>query len=551
MFQLLFICVVCIVCTACAGVPQQVEMPKLIVVISYDQFRGDFPEKWGNTWGTKGFNRLANEGAYFANCLYNHANNMTGPGHAVMLTGVYPAKNGIVSNDFFDRDAQRVVNCVEDTAHRVFGAATADGISPKNLVVPTVGDVLREHSLTSKVIGISVKDRGAVLMAGHKANLALWIDAEVGGFTTSAYYASALPQWVAAWHEKKLIQSAAGKVWQQALPDNRYTAADTLAWEGRFPGGDNAFPHEIPNNEKAKNFLYSFLLSPWAIEAEFDLAKTAIEAEHLGSDAATDVLCISVSTTDYVGHLFGPDSREMQDIYCHADRILGEFIDVLDDRVGRENYVLVVTSDHGVAPIPESLLADKIRPKIDAGRLRSIDVIDAVETYLEQTFPVGNGAKWVRELVPPSLFLNDSTAAAAGVEKRILVDSLCAFLLRYEGVGIAIAYHELASVGKLNGVSADMEARIRNNFFPSRVGDVVMYPKMYWIWGSTPATHGMPYDYDRHVPLYIAGGGIAFSRESTTAPVQPTDIAPTLARILHIPLHNADGKVLPYRVEKK
>lgn len=550
--RVLFLFVAFIARVGCAEAQDLVQPKKLVVVLSYDQFRGDFPQKWEHTWGSRGFRRVATEGAYFPHCYYNHANNMTGPGHAVLLTGMYPAKTGIVSNDFFDRELQRRLNCVEDMAVTVIGVSKpTTGISPVNLAVPTIGDLLREQSPTSKVIAISGKDRGAVLMGGHKANLALWLEPDAGGFTSSTYYVPALPQWVAAWHKQNAIALAAGKVWRQALPDSSYTVSDTLAWEGRFPDGDNAFPHTVPNYDNANNFWYGFLLSPWAIEAEFSLARAALEAEQLGSDDAIDILCISVSTTDYVGHLFGPDSREMQDIYYHADRILGDFIDTLDTRVGRKNYVLVITSDHGVAPIPESLLADNIRPRFDAGRLRGIDVLDAAEVYLDKTFPTGSGAKWVREFVASSLFLNDSAVAASGVEKNVIADSLCAFLVRYEGIGIAIARHRLAMDAPLQSVPSEIERRVRNDFFPSRIGDILLYPKMYWISGSTPATHGTPYDYDRHVPLYVFGGGIAFPSESTAALTEPADIAPTLARILDVPLHNTDGKVLPYRVETK
>jgi predicted AlkP superfamily pyrophosphatase or phosphodiesterase len=528
--------------SASAGLPQSAQKPKLVVVISYDQFRGDYPARFADVWGPKGFRRLASEGAYAPHCLYNHASNMTGPGHATLLTGVYPAKSGIVSNEFYDRTEQRTLNCVEDSSTRTFGVAAANGgISPRNLVAPTIGDLLREKTPASRVIGISMKDRGGVLMAGHKANLVAWFEPGVRGFTTSAFYADTLPAWLTNWNARGIISSAAGKVWRQALPDDKYTMSDSLGWEGKFPGGGRTFPYTLPASDTSAAFGYGFLLSPFAIEAEFDLARTAIEAEQLGGHNTTDLLCISVSTTDYVGHLFGPDSREVQDIYYHADRILGDFVDYLDGRIGREHYVLVVCADHGVAPVPEMLLADTRRAKIDAGRVRGIELLEGVDRKLEQAFPTKHSVKWIEAFEPPSLFLNDRAVAASGVARDIIIDSLCVFVRQHTGIGPVIASRDLAA----NRIPANFDpalfALIRNDYYPDRTGDVMLYPREYWIWGSTPATHGMPYEYDRSVPLYFFGGGIHIPAERLARPTAPADIAPTLARLLDLPLRNTDG----------
>lgn len=528
--------------SSCSAVPQGENKPKLVVVISYDQFRGDYPTRFADVWGTKGFQRLAAEGSYAPHCMYNHASNMTGPGHATLLTGVYPAKSGIVSNEFYDRTERRTLNCVGDSLVRTFGVAGANGgISPRNLVAPTIGDLLREKTPASKVIGISVKDRGGVLMAGHKANLVAWLEPSGKGFTTSTFYAAALPEWLVSWNAKGMIASAAGKVWRQALPDNKYTMSDSLPWEGKFPGGGRSFPHALPAQDTAASFAYSFLLSPFAIEAEFDLARTALEAEQLGRDNDPDLLCISVSTTDYVGHLFGPDSREVQDIYYHADRILGDFVDYLDSRIGRENYVLVVCADHGVTPVPEMLLADSLRTPIDAGRVRAIELLEAVESKLEHAFPVDHPVKWIEAFEPPSLFLNDKVVEASGVARNVIIDSLCGFVRQHKGIGPVVAGRDLAAGRVPEGFEPTLFALIRNDYYPDRTGDVVLYPRPYWIWGSVPATHGMPYDCDRSVPLYFVGGGVHIPAERLAQPVAPADIAPTLARLLDLPLQNTDG----------
>ncbi len=540
-----FFCLVLALALAgCAGLPAQQSRPRLVVVVSYDQFRGDYPDRWSALWGDRGFNRIAREGISFPYCYFDHADNKTGPGHAVQLTGVYPAKSGIVSNDFFDREAGRSFNCVEDTTALVLGAPGAKyGVSPRLLQTPTLGDHLRDQFPEAKVIGISIKDRAAVLMTGHRANLALWVEPQAGGFTTSSYYAASLPEWVGAWQQRGVAASCGGTTWKQAFPDERYTVSDNLPWEGKYPGGDRSFPHAIPAFDSTDRFWYPFILSPCSIETEFNLAAEAIRSEKLGADAIPDLLCISVSGTDYIGHLFGPDSREAQDIYYHADRVLGEFIDYIDREVGRENYVLVITSDHGVAPVPEMLLADSVRARVDAGRIRSIDLLGDIDEYLQATFPIGDSLKWIRAFDPPSLFLHDAAIAASGVSKPVVIDSLRTFLLGQPGIGIVVADWEMRQ-GRPSETPEEWYKLIRNDWYPSRSGDLLIYPRPYWVFGPAPANHGTPYDYDRHVPLMILGA-LPNTSDTRDLRTSPADIAPTLARLLGIDMPNTDGVPLP------
>ncbi len=533
-----------LVVAGCSSLPAQQSRPRLVIVISYDQFRGNYPDRWNTLWGERGFNRVAREGIAFPHCYFEHADNKTGPGHAVHLTGVYPAKSGIVSNDFFDRDAGRSFNCVEDSTALILHVPKAKyGVSPRLLRVPTLGDHMREQFPGAKVIGISLKDRGAVLMAGHRANLALWMEPDAGGFTTSTYYTVSLPQWLVAWNQRGMIASAGGKHWEQALPDKEYAVSDKLLWEGKYPGGNRSFPHAIPSFDSTDTFWYPFILSPYSIEAEFDLAMEAIRSEKLGADATPDLLCISVSATDYIGHLFGPDSRETQDIYYHADRVLGEFIDAVDKTVGRENYVLVITSDHGVAPVPEMLLADSVRTRVDAGRIRSIDLLGDIDEYLQSAFPAGDSVQWIRAFNPPSLFLHDAAFAAAGVERPTVVDSLRAFLLRCPGIGIVVANREMQQ-GRATETPEDMYRLIRNDWYPPRSGDLLIYTRPYWVFGPAPANHGTPYDYDRHVPLMMLGV-VPETPALRERRVSPADIAPTLARLLGVDMPGTDGVALP------
>lgn len=532
-----------VLCAQCSVLFAQ-ERPRLLVVISYDQFRGDYPERWGALWGEHGFNRIAREGVVFPQCYFEHADNKTGPGHAVHLTGVYPAKHGIVSNDFFDREQGRRLNCVEDSSTRVLNVPSAKkGVSPRLLSAPTLGDYMRTVFPDAKVFGISIKDRGAVLMAGHRAQLALWVEPEAGGFTTSSYYTNELPAWLIAWQQRGVAASCSGTLWTQVFDDQQYAMADNLPWEGKFPGGDRAFPHAVPAFDSTEKFWYPFILSPCSIETEFKLAEETIRSEQLGIDTVPDLLCLSVSGTDYVGHVFGPDSREVQDVFFHADRILGNFIEYLDTAVGRRHYVLVVTSDHGVAPVPEMLLADSVRARVDAGRIRSIDLLNDIDEYVHAVFPIGDSVQWIRAFDPPSLFLRDDAVAASGVSKSVVVDSLRAFLLRQPGIGIVVSEREMQQ-GIAEKTPEEWYRLLRNDWYPQRCGDLLVYPRPYWLFGSTPANHGTPYEYDRHVPMMLLGVQ-PDSSSVVQRRVAPVDIAPTLARLLGISMPNTDGVALP------
>ncbi len=230
---------------ASATTPQK---PRLILVLSFDQMRGDFIDRWRSFWGKKGFNRLLSQGVHFTNCLNDHASNITAPGHAILMTGHYPYKTGIVSNDMYDRVLGREQYCVEDTAHQTFGIKKPrEWTSPVNLLVPTVGDMLKQVSPRSKVVGVSYKDRAAILMAGKNADAAFWFEAEAGGFTTSTYYGfSSLPEWLKNWRTNNDYTQYVGKVWNAEVSSTSYYTQDTCAWETKFPSGTTYFPHTMP-----------------------------------------------------------------------------------------------------------------------------------------------------------------------------------------------------------------------------------------------------------------------------------------------------------------
>lgn len=514
-------------------------VPKLIVVISYDQMRGDYPEKWEGLWGKKGFNRIRNEGVHYTQCYFDHATNMTCPGHSVLMTGCYPAKTGIVSNDFYDKDRGKMCYCTADSLYPVRGNFR-EGRSPLLMKMPTLGDYLMEQSPKSKVMGIGLKDRAGIVMSGKKAQTVLWFDEEIGEFGTSSYYTR--PAWLSEWNAQNSLKKYAGKAWN-TLISPAIGEVDSVRWEGNFPGGGKTFPHLIPADTADKSYTDAFLVSPYSVEYLFAAAREMIYREKLGKDNAPDILSIAVSTTDYVGHVFGPDSRELQELYLHIDRYLGEFIDYLDTKVGRDKYVLVITSDHGVGPIPEAV-REVGREKIDAGRLSKDKVKAKMNKYLQMFLPAGSQDDCIDRIELPSVFLNHQVLEKYHLNEDALLDSLVQFTRQLEGMNLAASTKKL-----LKARPADWDEAIwkmvKNDVYAARTGEMICYAKPYWIYGSNPATHGTPYDYDRHVPLMMLGNVI--KKRTSSATVSPADIAPTIGTMLGIRMLGIDGHAIDLR----
>lgn len=512
--------------------------PRLVVVVSFDQHRGDYFSSFRPHLGAGGFQRIAREGVVFDRCYYNHANNITGPGHAAILSGCYPWKTGIVGNDFCDARTGICGYCTDGIA----GVKSAH-----KLEVPTVGDALRAASPKSKVIGISLKDRASILMAGQHPTACVWYDHASGGWTTSAAYAK--PSWLTELRRTVDARSYAGAMWRTEIPDSAGGLPDDVLGEGSVPGTGNrrVFPYTISAGIGTDEFHSQIALSPFNMRMLFDAAILATKRERLGSDRTPDLLCIGVSTPDYVGHVYGPDSREVQELYVHADREIERLIDELDRRVGRSNYVLIITSDHGVGPIPEVIrqAAAPQHTAVDAGRLRGAEIKSLITAKLTQHFGTPLGGVWVDHIMPPSIYLRDS--AVAEHNRSEVIDTVVAELRRHPHLAIVATPASLLDGVVPPGVDSSTAAAVRRSMHRERSGDVVMYPKRYWIFGSNPATHGTPYDYDRWVPLMMLGYRI--TSDTPTAAVSPVDIAPTLARMLGIALPNVDGRQLPVTIK--
>ncbi len=510
--------------------------PRLVVVVSFDQHRGDYSQVFQRYIGRDGFNRIAREGAVFSRCYYRHANNITGPGHATLLTGCYPWKTGIVGNDFCDTRAGVCGYCADDRS----GTKSAS-----NLEVPTLGDLLRVASPQSKVIGISLKDRAGILMAGVKASACVWFDHQAGGWTTSSAFPR--PRWLADLRRTVDVRRYAGSVWRTEIPDSMSPAADDVAGEGTIPGNRDrhVFPYAVSAEPGTDTFHTQVALSPFSMQMLFEAARLILTRERLGRDATPDILCIGVSTPDYVGHVFGPDSREVQELYVYADREIARLISDLDRQVGRTNYVLVITSDHGVAPIPEIIrnAAEPQRATINAGRLRAAEIKLLINAKLTQHFGTPAGGDWVASIMPPSIYLRDSVIPDS--KRQEIIDTVVAALRRHPHLAIVATPKSLLDGVVPPGISAVMAQDVQRSMYIERSGHVVMYPKRYWIFGSNPATHGTPYDYDQWVPLMILGAGL--TTDTPAADVSPVDIAPTLGTMLGISMPEADGGRLPLR----
>ena len=519
--------------------------PALLVVVSFDQMRNDYLDRWSTFWTDRGFGRLLRDGRRYTESAYKHATTETGPGHAIIGTGSYPRRHGIVQNNFFDKRHHRSFYAVEDASSPVFGIETYEpgraalkGRSPRNLQMPTLGDWIKRRLTGSKSVSISSKDRAAICMGGHLADAVVWLNEDGPGFTTSTYYDSLAPVWLKSLDVPAWMAGYSGRTWNGFLPEASYLTADSMPGEGMFAGGSSAFPHVLPQFDPSapKDFVRAVNVTPFAAELTFEAAKTAVREFQLGTDTIPDILTFSISSTDYAGHLFGPDSRELLDVYLKCDTLLGDYIDFLDQTVGKNAWVMAVSSDHGVGMIPETAAAEGKR----AGRVEELDLAERIDTYLTETFPTRESVAWLDAAEFPNVFVNQASIDSARVSRERVVDSLAAFLMRQEDVALAFSGKKLIN-GTLD-IQSDIVDLAAMSAYPDRTGDVMVFLPPNYLYGSTPASHGTPYEYDRRVPLLFYGWRVASGNSSDAA--SPADIAPTLASYIGLELPNVDGQVL-------
>jgi arylsulfatase A-like enzyme len=496
--------------------------PRLAVVVVIDQFRYDYLSRFEDLFDPDGgaFLRFKREGAYFTNANYGHATTYTGPGHAHILTGGYACETGMVGNRWFDRASGKVVAIAGDPeSHFVGGPGDeGEGTSPKNMLTTTVGDELLLDG-RSKVVTIALKSRAAILLGG-KLGKAYWFNEKTGGFATSTYYAASLPPWVAAWNERKLADACVGKTWTPSVPESAFSRAseDDMPWEGDLFGLGRTFPHPIKNYEAA-------CMSPHGNDLELDFARAAIEAEKLGTHEGPDLLAVSLSANDEVGHTFGPMSREVVDMTARTDRQLGAFLRWVEARV--PGTLVVFTADHGASPIPEYMA----RCGVEAHRIKKKELQAAVEKELGARFGEG---KWVAGLEDPSVYLDEKLIAEQKLSRAEVEDAAARALERIPGIARCFTRTQLLR-GE-HGATA-IERSYELCFYPERSGDVLIVTKPYSFWGKYAEkdygdSHGSPYGYDTHVPLVFMGPGVRSGVVHES--VVMAGLAPTLATLLGV-----------------
>lgn len=521
----------------CANLPEPAPRPKLLVFLVVDGLPQRQVTGYRDQLAPDGLARFLDRGAWFADAHYGHAVTTTGAGHATVLTGAYPHRSGIIANEWRNPATGEREYCTGDTSASYIGHKTnpLDGTSPKNLKVETVGDVLKRVDARSKVIAISGKDRGAILPAG-KSGTAYMYMGQSGQFASSTYYMAAHPAWVNAFNGKKLADSYFQTQWTPLLPEAAYARSlpDDQKWYGprggKLPMVMGAAADAAPNPA----FYSQLLRSPFADALSLEFARAAIAGEGLGQDDAPDILAVSLSGHDYVNHDYSAESRLSHDHLLQLDRLLQAFFRDLDATVGKDNYIAMLTADHGFMPAPEYSAAQGQ----DSGRVNGGQTLGRLNAGLEQRFGPG---KWV-SFSGSSLLLDKKLVAQKQVDANALAEEARRLLLAEPGFAAAYTRRELQSGSR---AGAPYFGQMEKSWHREVSGDVQYVLKPYWMFGLSTATHGSPYAYDTQVPILVYGPKWV-KPARVDSRVEVVDIAPTLARWLGVPVPAAsEGKLLP------
>ena len=524
------------------------DKPRLIVVMAVDQLSYDYLIRFRDRFQDDGFFRLAErQAAWFTACHHRHGFTLTGPGHSVIMTGTYPYRTGIIDNEWFDQRARTKRYCVEDPAMPMVGAPYTKteylGVSPVNLLVPTVGDAWRDVTDgKGKVLGVTLKDRAAVMMSGMRPSGVYWFDVNTGKWVTSRYYRSELPRYMKEINAGDFVTSYAGKVWTPLYDASVYRPQhpDDSPFEGETDGVSRAFPHSLPT-ELSTKFFKQLLISPFGNELTMRVAQRVIEAEELGMDDVPDILNVGLSCNDYVGHNYGPYSLEVEDMTYRTDKLLSEFVRYLDERIGAGRWTMFLTADHGVTPIPEYIATQGLPGKRKPlGELAAF--VERLEVRLAARFgPPRTSQHFVEYMDANQLFLDrrafenlDAYIAARAVVRDFFLQSDCvAYVVTRDELIAGQAKAQLADEYQpFLARDSQILNLLQRSFHADRSGDVLYAHKPYQIQSTHPATHGSPWTMDSHVPLLVLGNGIKPGKFER--PTSPAAIASTVAKILGI-----------------
>jgi hypothetical protein len=480
--------------------------PRLIVLLVIDQMRADYLDRYRAEF-VGGFKRLLEGGAVFTEARIPYARTETAQGHALMLSGQPPSVTGIVSDVWYDRAAKAAIVATESTDHPLLDSGAVGG-SPEQMLVHTLGDVLKARDRRSMVLSVSWKRYAAILMGGQHPDAAFWFDSATGGFVTSSYYMTTYPYWAAACHNRDLTAPYFGQVW-----------LGHRLGEGAAPNGP---------------YRTALRASPFADAILLGCASALLEGSGVGTDDLVDVFAVSFSALDYVGHVYGPEAPESEDALRVVDRQLGVLLNTLDRRVGPNAYSLALVGDHGVALLPEHVIAQGA----EGGRLEPKAFRSAAVTALAMRFK--DADRLIASFEPPEFYLDYAEGQRRGISPVDLEEAVAAVARRQPGVAQAYTRSQILAAEGSNDPILHTVAR---SFYPARSGDVYVVVRPNFIfWRATGTTHGTPYDYDAHVPLIFYGRG--FRRAVVPTPVDMRDLAPTLARVAGIDMRGAPGHVL-------
>lgn len=517
----------------------QNEQPKLVIGIVVDQMCYEYLYRFYDKYSDGGFKRLMNEGTNSRTTHYNYVPTYTGPGHASIYTGTTPSNHGIVANDWYERSTDRSVNCVQDDDVSTVGSESKKGkFSPARLKVNTITDQFKMERPQSKVISMSIKNRGAILPGGHLSDGTYWFDMTTGDFVTSTFYTDQLPGWVSDFNAKDLPQKAVKQVWNTLLPIEQYTESgfDDSPYECLLDGKTKpVFPYNLPEMVTKDNQFDLFLHTPFSNTFLTDFAVQALNSEKLGRNGGTDMLCISYSSTDMIGHAFGPQSKEIQDTYLRLDKDLERLLNELDRTVGKGNYTLFLTADHAVVPVPQFLVDNKLA----GGYVFLSDALANLKKDIQQVF----GEQVIKKENNLNIYLDKNLIQS----KQLNYDEICQYIKEYirdwKGVKNAYTAAELQ-----NGAGDKWFEMVRSGYHYKESGDVLFILESGYLAKSKDTekarrgtSHGSPYAYDTQVPLLWYGHSIP--KQEIFRVIEITDIAPTLAHILNISFaHATTGK---------
>lgn len=504
------------------AVSNQVIRPKLVVGVMVDQMRWDFIYRYQSRYGDGGFKRILREGFSCENTFIPYAQTATAAGHASVYTGSVPALNGMVGNEWYDRSLKREVYCVEDDSVKILGGTgKAEPMSPKNLISTTITDELElATNFKSKVVGIAIKDRGSILPAGHAGDAAYWYEPNSGNFVSSTWYMSALPNWAVAFNQRRVVDSFYKMNWALSHPLETYVQSD----KDNPVYQKNPFPRKLENNI-GKNFG-PISSTPWGNTLTLGFSKAALEAEEMGKDEVTDFLAISLSSPDYIGHSFGPNSVEIEDTYIKLDKEIADFLNYLDQKVGKGQYLFFMTADHGVAHVPSFLEANQIpakamKPGKEAenatmakfGLQRLVEASANYQIFLDKAYidSMGKDYKVVKSFYIDQLNKNDN------------------MLLAFDNESISLI-----------NLPDEYKGMFQNGYNKKLAGDVqlIYRPGYIFSYNASGTTHGSMYPYDSHIPLLWMGWGV--KQGLSYRKVYMSDIAGTIAAMLKIQMPSAN-----------